>query len=128
MGLVGVPLTVFPFEDFDARFTKDFEALAMEFKELYESQGIDWGWTIYQTITGSDLPLYVVVQGAKSADDYHANRARIKEVLGEEYKKLGKKVGAVVRRIEYKDGTVRPELSYPSHTLAAHDTHDGHGH
>jgi hypothetical protein len=92
---------------------KEFEAIATEFAELYKKNGIDTGWNIYQAITGSDLPMMVVAQGAKSEVDYYTNRARIKEVLGEEAKKIGEKVGATVRKMEHKDGYLRPELSYP---------------
>ena len=92
---------------------KDLEALAKDYSNLYKSHGIDTGWNIYQTITGSDLPLYVVAVRAKNAADYHTNREKIAEVLGEAAEKIGEKVGSTVRRIEYKEGMLRPELSYP---------------
>ena len=90
------------------------EELAKEFVELYKSKGVDSGWSIYQAITGSDLPLYVVAYPAKSEADYYANREKIREMLGEAGKKIGAKVGATIRRSEYKDGHIRRELSYPA--------------
>jgi hypothetical protein len=108
---------------------KDIEAIAKEFAELYKSKGIDTGWSIYESITGSDLPVIVVAQGAKSATDYYSNRDRIRELLGEEAKKLGAKVGATVRRMEYKEGRPRPDLAYPAPDLQAKtDPHEGHNH
>jgi hypothetical protein len=98
---------------------KDLEAIAREFAELYKSKGIDTGWSLYESITGSDLPVYVVAQGAKSAADYFSNRERIGELLGEEAKKIGMKVGATVRKMEYKEGMPRPDLSYPEPDLDA---------
>jgi hypothetical protein len=108
---------------------KDIEAIAKEFAELYKSKGIDTGWSIYESVTGSDLPVIVVAQGAKSAADFHSNRERIAEMLGEEAKKIGMKVGATVRRMEFKEGMPRPDLSYPAPDLhAKSDPHEGHNH
>ncbi|MHC4217960.1 MAG: hypothetical protein ACYSU7_05835 [Planctomycetota bacterium] len=108
---------------------EDLEAIAREFVDLYKSNGIDTGWSIYQSITGSDLPVYVVANGAKSAADYFSNRERIRELLGEDAKKIGAKVGATVRRMEYKEGMPRPDLSYPAPAPQEHtDSHEGHNH
>jgi hypothetical protein len=96
---------------------KELEAIAKEFAELYKSKGIDTGWQLFQSITGTDLPVFVVAQGAKSAADYYSNRERLRELLGEEAKKIGKKVGATVRKMEYKEGYPRPDLSYPGPDL-----------
>lgn len=91
----------------------DFEAIAKEFHDLYESNGVDNGWSIYRSMTGTDLPLYVVAQAAKSAADFYSNREKTREMLGDAGKKIGEKVGAAVRKIEYKEGMPRPDLSYP---------------
>jgi hypothetical protein len=108
---------------------KDIEALAKEFAELYKSKGIDTGWSIYESVTGSDLPVIVVAQGAKSAADFYSNRERLRELLGEDAKKIGMKVGATVRRMEDKEGIPRPDLSYPAPDLQEHaDSHEGHDH
>ena len=98
---------------------KEFEALAGEFVELYQSNNIDSGWVIFQSITGSDLPVLVVAHAAKSSADYYSNRERVREVVGEEAKKLGEKVGALVRKMEFKEGMLRPDLSYPEPTMPA---------
>lgn len=92
---------------------QELEAIADEFVELYRDKGIDTGWSFYKSLTGSDLPLYVVAHGAKDEADYYANRERLKKLIGEEAEKIGKKVGATIRRMEFKDGYPRPDLSYP---------------
>ncbi len=91
---------------------KDLEALAKEFAELYRSKSINTGWTVYQAITGSDLPVYVVAKPARSAADFYANDETVKETLGEKADEIGARIGATVRRIEHKEGTPRPDLSY----------------
>lgn len=93
--------------------TEEIEAAAKEFAALYKSKGIDSGWVVFQPITGPDLPVYVVAVGAKSAADYYNNREKNKDLLGEEAEAIGRKVYAVLRRAEYKEGTLRPDLSYP---------------
>ena len=93
---------------------KQFAELAREFAELYESRNIGLGWTIYESITGADLPVFVVAQAAKSQSDYYTRRDEVHELLGEEGKQLGKKALTLVRRVEHKDGWTRPELSYPA--------------
>jgi hypothetical protein len=111
---------------------KEIEAIAQEFAELYKSKGIDTGWSIYESVTGSDLPVIVVAQGARSAADFHSNRERLHELLGEDAKKIGMKLGATVRRMEFKEGTPRPDLSYPAPDLhekaESHEGHEGHNH
>ena len=95
---------------------EELEAIAKEFVELYKSKGIDTGWSLYQSVTGNDLPLYVVAHGAKSLTDYYTHREKLTEQVGEEGKKISAKVGATVRKMEYKEGTLRPDLSYPEPT------------
>lgn len=95
------------------------EELAKKFKELYARKKIDNGWRIYQSVTGEDLPLLVVAHGAKSAADFYTTRERTEELLGEEGKKLGEKVMAVVRKIDHKEGHPRPDLSYTEADVVA---------
>ena len=96
-----------------------FEELAKKFRELYQSNGIDSGWSIYQVITGADLPLYVVAHAAKNESDYYTTRDEVRALLGEEAKALRDQVYGVVRKIEHKGGRLRPDLSYPGPDMAA---------
>jgi hypothetical protein len=93
--------------------TEDLEAVAKEFVELYVSKGLDTGWNVYQAITGGDLPLYVVSVLAKDEADFHANEARLNEIVGAEAEKLGMKALKAARRVEPFIGWFRPDLSYP---------------
>ena len=93
---------------------EQFEELAKEFSELYKSKNVDTGWSIYESITGSDLPLYVVAQASTSQGEFYSRRDEVRELLGEAGEKLGKKALTLVRRIEHKDGWTRPDLSYPA--------------
>ena len=100
--------------------TEDLEGVAKEFVELYTSKGLDTGWNVYQAITGGDLPLYVVAVGARDEADFHANEARLNELVGAEAEALGMKALKFARRVEPMVGWSRPELSFPQEmTLAA---------
>ena len=92
---------------------EQFEELAKEFAELYTSRNIDTGWSIYESLTGSDLPVFVVAQSSGSQSEFYSRRDEVRELLGEAGEKLGKKALTLVRRIEHKDGWTRPDLSYP---------------
>ncbi|MHC4785980.1 MAG: hypothetical protein ACYTE6_08425 [Planctomycetota bacterium] len=98
---------------------EELEAIAKEFAELYARHGIDTGWSFYKSVTGTDLPLYVVAVGAKSPTDYFTNQDRIRELIGEEAKEIAAKVGATLRKMEYKEGYVRPDLAYPQPDLTS---------
>lgn len=91
------------------------EAAAMDIarrvKELYTAKGIDTGWRFYSAITGDDLPLFVVTGSAMDAADYHANEARVNEILGEEMRKLIQEAMGIARRVERTTSMMRPDLS-----------------
>jgi hypothetical protein len=106
---------------------EEIEAVAKEFVDLYRSKGIDTGWSLYQCMTGSDLPLIVVANGAKSEADFHVNRARIHELIGEDAKKIAQRVYAAIRKSEYKDGHIRPDLSFFA-APAMESTGEAHDH
>ena len=86
---------------------------------LAHPRDIDTGWNIYQSITGTDLPLYVVAKVAKSRADHYAQYEKDHEVMGEAAEALGEKTLALMRKIEFKEGRPRPDLSYPGPEMAA---------
>ncbi len=98
---------------------EELEDVARKFVELYKSKNISSGWSIYQSLTGTDLPLLVVAHAAKSESDYYSERVKLKELIGEEGEKLGQQANALVRKVEFKDGYIRPDLSYPEPEMAA---------
>jgi hypothetical protein len=92
---------------------QEFEELAEKYAALYKRHGIDIGWAVYQSITGADLPLYVVARGATSRASFHATSETVEQMLGEEGEKLGEEARKHLLRVELKEGWLRPDLSYP---------------
>jgi hypothetical protein len=86
--------------------------LANEWKALYESKNIQAGYWVYMGDMGTDMPLILVAQSAKSAKDYYSRTAQINATLGAEGEALLKKTWSVVRKFEEKDGFIRPDLSF----------------
>ena len=93
---------------------KLLEELAKQYVELYKSKNVDTRWTIYESVTGTDLPLFVVAHPAKNQAEYYQQREETKTLLGEKGKELSEQVMQIVRKIELKDGWLRPDLSYPA--------------
>jgi hypothetical protein len=96
-----------------------FEAIGKKYQALYEKHDIDRGWRIYQYMTGSDLPAYMVVESAENEHDHHMINAEIDEVLGAEAQALFAEVGVTLRSVETRTGWVRPDLSYPPMEMTA---------
>jgi hypothetical protein len=88
------------------------EAMCRSFAELYGKLGMNDGWTVYQALTGADLPLYVIAHPAKSATDFHEHAERMQTAMGEEGMKLVMESYAHVRRFERREGRPRPDLGY----------------
>ena len=59
-------------------------------------------------------PLYVIAMGAKSASDYYTHSEELDALMGEKEAPLVQKVMSCVRRVELKQGRIRPDLSYPA--------------
>ena len=91
-----------------------FEEVAKEFVAIYKKNCIDTGWTVYQSVTGADLPLFVIVETGKSRAEFAANEERIETMLTEQTKELGKKATLCIRKVVRKEGYPRPDLSYPT--------------
>jgi len=89
----------------------DMEAIFREWVELYTSNGVTSGWTVFQAVTGDDLPMYVVSSPAASVADYYAEGDRLDEALGDADDELWMKTLAVTRDFSHNDATLRPELS-----------------
>ena len=92
---------------------KVMEEVARQFAELYKANNVGTGWSIYESVTGNDLPLFVVAHPARSQAEFYEQREALKTLFGEDSKKLSEKVMQAVRRVELKDGWIRGDLSYP---------------
>ena len=65
-------------------------------------------------MTGTDLPLFVIIEAGKSRAQFAANEERIKAKLAEQTKELGQKAVTCFRKVVHKEGYLRPDLSYPT--------------
>lgn len=92
----------------------ELEAVAKEFAQLYESNGIERGWRILQAANGPDLPLYLVIFNATDMASYHATSAEIDERLGDADDELLQRAMRTARRVESSYSFVRPDLSFPA--------------
>jgi len=89
---------------------KAAKAIAKEWTELHASKNAPHGYRIYTGGLGTE-PMIMVVQWAKSAEDYYANQAENQKALGDT-QDLMERTMAVTRKLESYDGMIRPELSY----------------
>jgi len=110
------------FRHFDYHFVyadKETEAKAIskEWKELYTSKNIPQGYRIYTGGLGTE-PLIMVVQWAKSAEEFYAQQAKTQEALGD-IKDLMDRTMAITRKFESYDGRIRPDLSYQPEAVMA---------
>lgn len=92
------------------------EAVVKEYVELYKAKGMTTGWRVYQAVMGPDLPMYLVVETAKDPADYYASQKKVMSALGKEGDELEKKGLKYGRRIEIREGWIRPDLSFPPMT------------
>lgn len=92
--------------------------IAKEWKELYASKDVPYGFRVYTGGMGTE-PMLMVVQWAKDAGEYYSREAEVREMLGDDAKELWERTLAITNRIEAVDGWMRPELSFmPSATMA----------
>lgn len=90
-----------------------FEATIPGWQAAYENGGIERGWRIYQVVSGTDLPAYLVVSSAESQSSHFMMEGEVQEMLGDTVMELRAATGATLRRVDETSGYVRPELSYP---------------
>jgi hypothetical protein len=91
----------------------DVEQVAKDYAALFRSKNIPDPFTVYLAASGNDLPLLVVTVPGKSASDFYAEQDKIGAMLGSDVRPLEARALAFTRKYEVKDGTFRPELSYP---------------
>jgi len=96
------------------------KAISKEWKDLYTSKNISQGYRIYTGGLGTEN-LIMVVQWAKSADEFYAQQAETREILGDEAKELMGRTMAITRKFESYDGWIRPDLSYKPEAVMAGD-------
>ncbi|NNG16744.1 MAG: hypothetical protein HKM89_09700 [Gemmatimonadales bacterium] len=90
---------------------QELEAVAREFAELYRANNMGSGWRMYQRIIGSELPAYIVASTGMSPADYHSTSEAANATLGAEAEALFQKAFAITRRVETRDGMMRPDMA-----------------
>ncbi len=86
--------------------------IAKAFHELYTKKGSKLQYRLYTSGFGEKENYYLVVVGAKSAEDYEKMRADNNQLLGDEGKELYGKLLQVVTGMKQLSGTAREDLSY----------------
>jgi hypothetical protein len=92
---------------------KEAEAVAKDYIALFKQKNVGDSFSVYASIYGDDLPLWVVTSTAKSPADYAANDERVNAALGADLQALQQRSMSVSRRFVLREGFVRPDLSYP---------------
>lgn len=101
--------------------TKVVEDAAKEFVALYKAKGAKYGWSVYESISGDDLPVFVIAHPAKSQNEFYRQREELQKLIGDEADPIKAKVRQALRRMEDKDGWIRPDLAYPQQAKHAGD-------
>lgn len=89
-------------------------SLLKEYKSLYEKNNITEGYRIYIGDLGTDMPMFLFVQPAKSRVDWATFSDKQDELLGNEAEVLWNKAMAITQKFEHHSGMMRPDLYYIS--------------
>jgi hypothetical protein len=93
-------------------FEKEFEMNWSDWVALFKKYNIAIGWSMYEGILGVEAPFYLWGENYKNEVDMAASRAKEFEAMGEEPNKLWQETIKLLRKIEYKTGWYRADLSY----------------
>jgi hypothetical protein len=91
---------------------KEFEDNWKLWVALFTKYDIPIGWTMYEGILGTETPFYIWGETYRNELDMATSRAKAYEKMGEEPTKLWQETERFLRKIEYKTGWYRPDLSY----------------
>jgi hypothetical protein len=86
--------------------------LIKEYKVLYESKNIEEGYRVYYGGIGTDMPMVMFVQPAKSRVDFATLSDKQDEILGDDGTKFFNQVLSITQKFEHNDGVMRPDLFY----------------
>ena len=82
-----------------------------EMGALFEKHNVRGAFFVTAQVTGSGPDLRVSVPARNAADSF-AESQRVIELLGAEYQALAVRLGALCRRLEWANRTIRRDLSY----------------
>lgn len=89
----------------------DADILAKDFAALFRQKKVADGYRLFKVVMGPEMPLLMVVVGAKDPTDYAAADKADRETLGAEGQALFQRAFTITRRFEQHGGWVRPDLS-----------------
>ncbi len=89
-----------------------FEAINREWATLSAARKSLDPFMTYQGGYGNEEPVYVWFEYGKSAADYALTEERFWKSLGEEGAALSKRTRALIKKMETKTGSYRPDLSF----------------
>jgi hypothetical protein len=87
------------------------EKIAHEWAQAMTRIGFGDGFTVYQGLSGNDLPVVAVVIPGKSAADIAGRSDALDKALGAAGQDLRMRTMALMRRFESHYGVLRPDLS-----------------
>jgi hypothetical protein len=90
------------------------EAIAKDYVALFKSKNVGDGFTIFMATMGQDLPLLIAAIPSKSPADFAAVDEKTNATLGADLRALQARALGITRRLEHREGWVRPDLSYPA--------------
>ncbi len=97
----------------DAGGVEEAEKIAKDYVALFKSKNISEPFDIFQSLSGTDLPVWVVSVPARSAADFYATEEKVNATLGDAVRPLQARALAVTRKFDVRDVVARPEMSYP---------------
>jgi len=90
---------------------KEAEEISKKWKALYKSKNIPDRYYLWIGDIGTDMPVYCVAGGGKTAADFFSQAEKNDKLLEEEAMALWEKTLKLCRKIEQKTGRPRPDLS-----------------
>ena len=93
-------------------FAAEGDEVARAWKALYEKHNVSNGYRVYRSGLGQEMHIFTVVRWAQDAAAMDAIQASEQALFGEEGSKLWERTLAVCRKIDSRDGQMRPDLAY----------------
>ncbi len=88
--------------------------ISKEWKDLYESKNIPYGFTIYTNGFGAGGPVLIIHDWASSPEEYASHNTESNKILGTEAQDLWKRTQPLLYKSDQKTGWYLADLSYSS--------------
>jgi hypothetical protein len=107
-----MPLTHTDWYYFDPGSFDEAVALAKEFKALWKKNKVERSYRLYFGGVGTERPMFLVAQNAKSESDYYSYVDQRNAAIGEEpLNRLVNRLWAITKKFEHVNSRLRPDLS-----------------